>query len=206
MNQALLILVKNPIQGKVKTRLAATIGNVEALAVYQYLLQYTQTITSHLPLNKIVFYSDTIEEQDLWDNNIYLKKAQTGADLGERIANAFTYAFAQGNKEVAVIGSDCPELTDAIIRNTFVHLQNHDVVVGPAKDGGYYLLAMKKMYPSLLKDITWSTDKVLQQTLAACKKAHLSFYLLPELSDVDNENDLINIKETIMEFKMNGDL
>ena len=77
-----------------------------------------------------------------------------------------------------------------IILNAFKQLENAEIVIGPATDGGYYLLGMKKLHEEIFKNIDWSTPKVLNQTISFCKKKHLSFFLLPELSDVDNEADL----------------
>jgi|CXWL01.1.fsa_nt_gi rSAM/selenodomain-associated transferase 1 len=201
MKQALIIFAKNLIYGQVKTRLAATIGNDMALTVYRHLLQHTVSVTNYLPVEKIVFYSNTIEEQDLWDNEVYKKQVQFGNDLGERMQYAFDYAFERGNKEVAIIGTDCLDLTSAIIMNAFAWLKNYDVVIGPASDGGYYLLAMKQMHQQLFKNIAWSTVEVLKQTLAICNQQNLSVYQLPVLSDIDNENDLTEEQKQVLLLK-----
>jgi len=151
MKPAILIFAKNLIYGQVKTRLAATVGNDVALSVYKHLLQYTAHITHQLPVDKIVFYSNEIEKKDTWNDEVYNKQLQSGNDLGERIHKAFTFAFLEGNTQVAIIGTDCLELTSTIIINAFTQLKNHDVVIGPAKDGGYYLLAIKKYIKSFFK-------------------------------------------------------
>lgn len=190
MKQALLIFAKNLIYGKVKTRLAATIGNDVALSVYQRLLKHTEAITNYLPVEKMVFYSDYIEKKDIWEHEVYNKQVQSGNDLGERMQNAFAYAFNEGNREIAIIGTDCLELTSAIIMNSFEWLKSNDVVIGPATDGGYYLLAMKKLHYPLFQNINWGTDEVLKQTLSICRQLNLSIYQLPQLSDIDIENDL----------------
>jgi rSAM/selenodomain-associated transferase 1 len=201
MKQALIIFAKNLIYGQVKTRLAATIGNDVALTVYRHLLQHTVSVTNYLPVENIVFYSNAIEEQDLWDNEVYKKQIQAGNDLGERMLNAFVYAFERGNKEVAIIGTDCLGLTSAIIMNAFAWLKNYDVVIGPASDGGYYLLAMKQMRHQLFQNIRWSTDEVLKQTLAICNQQNLSVFQLPELSDIDTENDLTEEQRQKLQIK-----
>lgn len=190
MKQALLIFTKNTVSGHVKTRIAATMGNETALAVYQSLLSHTIEVTNYLPFDKTVFYSSLIEAEDLWNNKIYKKQIQSGSDLGSRMQNAFEHSFEKGNAAVAIIGTDCFEITSAIIMDAFAWLQTHDVVVGPATDGGYYLLAMKQMHRYLFQDIEWSTSEVLKNTLAICDKLNLSFHLLPQLSDVDTEADL----------------
>jgi rSAM/selenodomain-associated transferase 1 len=197
MKQAIIIFAKNLIYGQVKTRLAATIGNDSALVIYKRLLQHTESTTKNLPVDKIVFYSTSIEEQDIWNNEVFKKQIQSGNDLGERMQNAFRYAFQHGCMEAVIIGTDCVELTSGIIMNAFASLENNDIVIGPAKDGGYYLLAMKHMHHLLFKNINWSTDKVLKKTLSVCTQLSLTVYLLPELSDVDKEHDL-NEEQKIM--------
>ena len=205
MKNALLIFARNPVYGQVKTRLAATIGNEMTLAIYEHLLQHTASITNDLPGEKIVFYSNVIEEQDIWDNEVYKKHVQFGSDLGERMQNAFAYAFQEGNREAVIIGTDCLELTSAIITNAFAALRNNDVVIGPASDGGYYLLAIKQMHYELFHNINWSTDEVLKQTVAICANENLLVYQLQELSDIDNENDLVEVIKKILQTKLIDD-
>ena len=200
MKQAIIIFAKNLIYGQVKTRLATTIGNDMALSVYQHLLHHTASVVNYLPIDKIVFYSTILEEEDLWNKEVYKKQLQTGNDLGERMRNAFDYAFEQGNKEVAIIGTDCLEITSAIIMNAFAYLKNNDVVIGPASDGGYYLLAMKQAHHPLFQNIEWSTDEVLKMTLAICTQLNLTVHLLPQLSDVDNEHDLSEEQKIILQI------
>jgi uncharacterized protein len=194
MNEALIIFTKNPIPGKVKTRLAATVGKDKALKIYKQLIQYTIELTNQLPIPKFLYYSDSIDLNDNWSNSLYKKMLQSGAGLGEKMKNAFSDLFDQGYDKVLIIGTDCPELSPGIINAAFDKLNNHDVVIGPARDGGYYLLGMKKLYPVLFQDISWSTDQVLHQTLSACVDSGLSNLLLDELSDIDNEEDLIALK------------
>ena len=197
MKQTLLIFTKNAIYGQVKTRLAATAGKGKALEVYQKLLKYTATITNDIEVEKIVFYATQTDNQDVWNNDVYKKKVQHGYDLGERMENAFNCAFKNGSTEVVIIGSDCFEITADIIKHAFDRLKTHEVVIGPASDGGYYLLAMKQLNPLLFKQINWSTNEVLTTTLSICHAQNLSVYLLPELNDIDTEEDL-NKHETLI--------
>lgn len=190
MKQALLMFVKNIAEGKVKTRLAATIGHAAALSVYRHLLVHTEKCTYNLLANKIVFYSDHPEVDDIWSEAFYHKQIQAGHDLGERMQNAFEYAFTQGNDRVAIIGSDCFELSSEIMETAFKKLDHYDVVLGPALDGGYYLLALKSLHKEIFQNIEWSTDRVLTQTLQACRQLGLSTIKLQPLSDIDNETDL----------------
>jgi uncharacterized protein len=190
MKKTLLIFAKNLIHGEVKTRLASTVGHDKAMTVYEQLIAHTIETTKHLPVDKTVFYSKRIELEDAWDNKIYEKNIQTGNDLGDKMKNAFATVFGNRNKKLVIIGTDCPDLNASVIMNAYVYLEDHDIVIGPASDGGYYLLGMKKLHPRLFEKIDWSTAKVLAQTLKICESSNLSTFLLPELSDIDDENDL----------------
>ena len=193
--QALLIFAKNPERGKVKTRLAATLGNAKAFSIYSQLLEHTISITNYLPVDKIVFYSNYIVQEDIWNDKYYFKQVQMGKDLGERMNNAFAFAFQKGYESVVIIGTDCPELNAGIIMNAFAYLNNHDVVIGPAADGGYYLLGMKKYNSELFQNINWSSETVLQETMKICKENKHNYALLPELHDVDEEKDLVHLEK-----------
>src|SRR5205809_861444 len=116
---ALLIFAKNPEAGKVKTRLAASIGNDAALLIYLRLLDHTVSITEDLTVDKFVFYSNYIEEQDLWNSKLYSKQLQHAGDLGKRMENAFRYVFQKGYEKVIIIGTDCPDLNAEMIMNAF---------------------------------------------------------------------------------------
>jgi uncharacterized protein len=193
MPDHLLIFVRNPILGKVKTRLASTVGNTEALRIYRELLQCTQDATKELNAQKCVYYSDFIDITDVWDNELFLKRKQAEGDLGERMAAAFEAIFAgsdgNGMNKAIIIGSDCPGLTKDLLENAFHRLDQYDVVIGPSTDGGYYLLGTREFVPKLFQGIPWSTEAVLETTLAAAAKAQKSYFCLPKLSDVDTEID-----------------
>jgi uncharacterized protein len=189
-NDSLIIFVKNPEKGKVKTRLAKDIGDDQALHVYHRLLQYTKGISKPLNSEKLVYYSDFIDNNDLWDNMTFEKHLQNGADLGERMQNAFAEAFARGQQRVLIIGSDCVELETYMIKEAFAVLESNDVVIGPAKDGGYYLLGMRKFYPTLFENKPWSSEDLLMDTIIDLKKLNAPYYLLKTLSDIDHVEDL----------------
>ncbi len=190
MKRAVLIFAKNLIYGEVKTRLAATAGNDRAFAVYRELLKHTQTITKDIIADKIVFYSGNIEMDDIWLKEFYQKEIQQGNELGNRMENAFAHAFEKGYDEAIIVGTDCLELTSSILTEAFTNLKDNDIVLGPAKDGGYYLLGMNKLNSELFQNISWSTGHVLQQTKSICINKNLTYYLLQELSDIDVEKDI----------------
>ena len=185
---ALIIFVRKPEYGKVKTRLAATLGKTKALEMYELLLQHTYSETAKTEAEKFVFYSTEVCEDDRWNN--YKKYTQLGNDLGGRMENAFKKVFSEHYENVIIIGSDCFELTSEIIEASFSLLKKKDIVIGPAKDGGYYLLGMKKMYPSIFENINWSTSGVFNQTIQKIQTLNLSYELLTVLTDVDTVHDL----------------
>ena len=200
----LMVFVKNPELGKVKTRLASTIGEEKALEVYKALLAHTCTIVNPIgptcrtdKFDKAVFYSDSITHNDLWNDERFQKYLQEGEDLGEKMLNAFALAFNRGYDKVVVIGSDCPQLTAEIIGKSFESLNFNEVVIGPAKDGGYYLLGMNKLYKELFQNKKWSSENVLLDTLIDLKKTNISYTLLETLSDVDREEDLGELRKLI---------
>ncbi|WP_439882054.1 TIGR04282 family arsenosugar biosynthesis glycosyltransferase [Pontibacter sp. MBLB2868] len=186
----LMLFVRNPELGKVKTRLAASVGPEEALEIYMHLLQHTRQVTENLPQDKLVYYSNAVEQQDLWPNQKYKKRLQPAGDLGEKMSTAFADAFKEGYTSVVIIGSDCHQLTQEIIERAFKALETHEVVIGPALDGGYYLLGMNQLHPELFLNKRWSTEHVFPDTIYDVEKLHLSHVVLPELSDVDYIEDL----------------
>ena len=189
-NQLLIIFYRNPQLGKVKTRLAVDIGDADALGIYLILANHTKSVTEPLDCDKIVFYSDHIDTEDNWANNIFAKAIQQGNDLGEKMKNAFTYGFASGYSSICIIGTDCFELSGEVISEAFGKLSSHDAVIGPAKDGGYYLLGMNKIYEDLFQNKKWSSDSVAKETIKDFKWLNLKYHVLPELRDVDTKEDI----------------
>jgi rSAM/selenodomain-associated transferase 1 len=186
----LIIFYRNPQLGKVKSRLAATMGEGKALAVYLMLSGHVREITTSLNTDKVVYYSNYIDTEDGWSNEIYHKRLQHGEGLGKRMKAAFAESFDDGYHEVIIIGTDCLELTTDILKEAFKELKTHDVVIGPAKDGGYYLLGMKRLHSEFFENKTWSTDSVFTDTLNDIKELGLTYHELPVISDVDEETDL----------------
>ena len=197
---ALIVFVKNLIDGQVKTRLAATLGNEVAMDIYKQLLQKVHQTIQSFEIDKIVFYADFIED-DIWENTIFKKQIQFGDSLGMRMENAFQNLFAEGYKKLVIIGTDCPGINEHILKNAFAKLDEHDIVIGPATDGGYYLLGMTKESPYLFQNIPWSTHVVFEQTIDICKKHSLFYFVLPELSDIDEEKDLDHFKDLVINKK-----
>lgn len=199
INKSLKIFVKNPEIGKVKTRLAATVGDQEALKIYHHLLSYTQKVVLKVDTKKEVWYSKYVDETDLWAGELFIKKEQRGKHLGIRMKTAFQDSFLEDkHAQVVLIGSDCAELESCHINKAFEKLKSNDIVIGPAKDGGYYLIGMSKFLPSVFDDINWSTAEVLTQTIEKINTLNSSYYLLETLSDIDHFEDWEKIKDRVL--------
>lgn len=196
--QALILFVRNPEPGKVKTRIARVAGDAEALRIYTALLRHTHRVAGPLLADKFVFYSNFLQQKDLWEEPVFKKCLQSGNTLGERMYAAFRQLFGTGYEKIVIIGSDCYELTTYLLEAAFAALDEKEVVIGPARDGGYYLLGMKNWVPGIFENKEWSTDTVFRQTADELEKAGVSFALLPVLADVDTLEDVPDalLKET----------
>jgi rSAM/selenodomain-associated transferase 1 len=186
--KALIIFTRNPELGKCKTRLAKSVGNEAALKIYKHLLQHTAKISEDVNADKFVFYSEHIHKNDCWDTTIFRKKLQQGDNLGAKMENAFAELFGLGYNRVLIIGSDLLDLNANTINTAFDQLNQHDVVIGPAKDGGYYLLGMKTLNQNLFKNKSWGTETVLKDTLNNLKDN--TIFMLKELNDIDTFDDI----------------
>lgn len=192
MGKVLLIFIKNPELGKVKTRLAESIGEDNALKVYRELLKKTISVAGKTDVRRQVWYSSYIDYEDGIASELFEKYLQTGSDLGQKMRNAFQLVFEEGADRAVIIGSDCPSLNEKMIESAFDRLEENDLVIGPSEDGGYYLLGMNRLFETLFEDIEWSTERVLRQTLEKSEIMMLRVASLPELNDIDNLEDLNN--------------
>lgn len=188
----LIVFVKNAIEGHVKTRLAKTIGQGPALSVYRHMQNHLAQWLMDVPFEVHIFYSSFIpvEPTDMWSSPNFNKNVQKGVDLGERMHHAFQQLL-EVYQNVLLIGSDIAGLNLNILEEGFEQLSRYDIVVGPAKDGGYYLIGMKQTAPSIFQNMTWSHENVLQDTIEKIQSIGLSFHLLPGLSDVDTYEDWV---------------
>ena len=186
----LLLFVKNTELGKVKTRLAKTIGDKKALYIYKALLHHTSQITSKVEALRKVYYTNFIASNDEFESSKFEKRLQVSGDLGDKMYAGVKEAFGERAEKVVVIGSDCYEIDETIIEKAFEELTNHDYVLGPAYDGGYYLIGMRERNKSVFENMVWSTENVLLDTLLTIKEQNKTYFLLPTLTDVDEEKDL----------------
>ena len=193
---SLIIFVKYPEKGKVKTRLAKTVGETEAAEIYSIVAKYIIDKFSNSDFyNTSVYYSPPEKEKEVtdWLLNASVKFfPQRGNNLGEKISNAFENCFKKGAKNIVIVGTDCIEITSQDINQTFNTLggNNSQIVIGPANDGGYYLLGLNTFKKELFESIDWSTEKVLPQTIEKIKKNKLNYNLIHELSDIDEIEDI----------------
>ena len=183
-----LIFTRNPELGKVKSRLAKGVGQENALEIYKKLLSHTKGVVSTLNCTKRVGYSVNVRDNDMWDNGIFEKFRQEGEDLGVRMYNAFEKAFADGYDNVLIVGSDLYDLRASHINEAFDALHSNDAVIGPAQDGGYYLLGMNKLVKEVFYNKEWGGDTVFASTMndLATAKVHQ----LETLNDIDFAEDL----------------
>lgn len=194
MKQAIIVFQKNPVPGKTKTRLAATIGNEKALEVYRHLVEHAHQQVANLTAEKYLFFSDRIEDDYVAHYQCFV---QEGEDLGERMKNALDQVLKTVDSAV-LIGTDCFELTTQILEEALEALRTHDYCLGPAHDGGYYLIGCKKTSDEVFLNKIWSTDSVCSEALENLKKLRLTCALLPTLTDCDTEEDLRKVKGNLV--------
>ncbi|EDP71327.1 hypothetical protein FBALC1_02547 [Flavobacteriales bacterium ALC-1] len=203
MNKNLIIVfTRNPELGKVKTRLAKTIGDEAALNIYKFLLEHTEKTIRNINSDKAIYYSVQLRADDIWDSSIYQKYQQEGEDLGIRMLNAFKNGFEDNYEKIVIVGSDLFDLEAKYIEKALNKLDNYNVVIGPAEDGGYYLLGMKNLYPEVFKNKAWGTETVRKDTLEDLKSE--SVFLLDELNDIDTYDD-IKHNQTLKSFILQND-
>ncbi|WP_018615364.1 TIGR04282 family arsenosugar biosynthesis glycosyltransferase [Segetibacter koreensis] len=191
MENALIIFVRNSEKGKVKKRLAKSIGDEKTLEVYKYLLEYTKDITIQCKCNLFVFYSHYIHINDVFDDNVFSKHVQEGDDIGERMMNAFKKVFDLGLKNICIIGSDCYQLETEILNEAFEKLRQSDIVIGPANDGGYYLVGMSKVYRDVFTNKDWGKTTLLNDTLETINTLGLTCSQLSQLNNLEDIDDLL---------------
>jgi len=188
MSELLIVFVKNPELGKVKTRLAKDIGDIEALAIYNKLIRITVDAAKGCRADVRFYFSNSVDSQ-IWPED--QSRIQLGDDLGAKMKNAFQDGFSEGYDRIVIIGSDLPDMSSELIDKSFQSLSFMDTVIGPASDGGYYLLGIKKMIIELFENIHWSTDTVLETTLERLTKKKESYFLLETKNDIDTKEDFL---------------
>jgi rSAM/selenodomain-associated transferase 1 len=191
--RALVVFVKHPAPGGVKTRLAAAIGPAAAAELYRALAEHVLEATTPGAgeYERLLFFDppEALAEMRAWLPGVRLL-AQSAGDIGARMSNAFARAFARGASRVALVGTDAPGLSRQTVVDALAALDAADVVLGPSEDGGYYLLALREPSPGFFAGITWSTPTVAAETRARAAAAGLSVRELAPLRDLDTLEDV----------------
>jgi uncharacterized protein len=185
---ALIIFVDNS-NNTSDSPLVDELGIKKTLDIKKTLTQITRSITDQLPYTKILFYSDFIDENDAWDNATYLKQLQKGKDMGERMRNAFEFAFQLQEPPIlqaSIIWGDISELTLWHLTKSYYALDTHDCVLGPTNQGGYYLLGMKTLIEEVFQDKQWASTNLIRTTCDQIHDLRKSYYLLPNIPNTDS--------------------
>ena len=211
MEQKLIVFLKWPEKGKVKTRLASAVGDEEAACIYKKLAEDTVSVVRPLAgkSTEVVIAFDPPERETeirKWLRGPFKFLSQGDGDLGIRLSRATHAAFEEGAEKVVLVGSDCSELDAFTVNRAFWALSRKDVVVGPSEDGGYYLIGLKRAQDAVLFDhIPWSTTEVLKTTLKKAHDSGISYELLPEKADIDTADDLKRLSGSKHDHVCDGD-
>jgi rSAM/selenodomain-associated transferase 1 len=195
----LIVFTRYPEPGKAKTRLIPALGAIAAAQLQRQMTEHTLFQVSKCDCSltvEIRFAGGNLALMQQWLGHNFDYQPQGGGDLGEKIKRSLAAAFKRGSQRVVIIGTDCPGITAHLLATAFYQLQEYDLVLGPAIDGGYYLIGVNHLMAELFDDISWGSSEVLQQTQAIAHKLNLSVTLLPPLADVDRPEDLIVWEQT----------
>ncbi|AFZ27664.1 hypothetical protein Cylst_5664 [Cylindrospermum stagnale PCC 7417] len=193
--QHLIVFTRYPEPGKTKTRLIPALGNVGAANLQRQMTEHTIFQVKELQKTtalsvEVRFAGGDLQLMQDWLGLGLVYQSQGGGDLGERMMRSLLDAFQSGAEQVIIIGSDCPGLSEQILATAFEQLQVFDLVLGPAIDGGYYLIGLRQPMPELFMNIAWGTAQVCQKTVDIALELNLSLIYLPPLADVDRPEDL----------------
>jgi hypothetical protein len=208
--QCVLLFVKAPEKGKVKSRLSRSMGEDTVLHLYEcFVLDVMEMLKAGgIPFRICFTPAEKRQAITAWLGKGQTYLPQEGVDLGERMANAFQQTFSEGITEALIIGSDLPDLPHALLEEAFRSLHAHDAVIGPAVDGGYYLIGFRRetFLPEVFRGRTWSTNTVLPETMELFKRSAYRVHQLPEWRDVDALEDLraLLLRNTQTDFRTSG--
>lgn len=201
--ESLIVFTRYPEPGKAKTRLIPVLGENGASNLHRQMTEHTLSQVRELQSDRAtrveVYFTggDQLLMQD-WLGTDIIYQPQGEGDLGQRMQSAFQTAFASGMEGVAIVGTDCPGLDAKIMAQAFEQLNSHDLVLGPATDGGYYLIGLRRVIPELFAGINWGTSEVREKTVAIAVSLGLAVAYLPPLFDIDRPVDLAKV--TSFEF------
>ena len=193
--ERLIIFTRYPEAGKTKTRLIPALGVEGAARLQRQMTEDTLKQARELQSFRstdveIHFAGGTQQLMQAWLGSNLIYHPQCEGDLGERLTSALETSFAAGMTRVAVIGIDCPDLNAEVIDQAFDMLNRNDLVLGPAEDGGYYLIGLRRLIPELFMGISWSTAEVFRETVKIAERLELAITYLPLLNDIDRPEDV----------------
>jgi len=191
----IIVFSRNAVAGRVKTRIGRVLGDDAALEIHLKLCRHTRTVVEQVPFDVAVWLDRPAEGPVLWDHERFRVLIQEGADLGKRMAHAFSFHFREGYRKVMIIGTDCPGITPLLLKTAVKALETSRSVIGPAEDGGYYLLGLTDDYPGLFTGKAWGTSTVFRDTCADLERIAPGFTVLPVLPDIDRPEDLIHLQD-----------
>lgn len=195
-NNALIIFLKNPELGKVKTRLKPELSEKNCVAIYRAMVNdLVENVGSNKQYDTIILFTPANSEKNLkqWLGPDFTFVPQSDGDLGKRMDSALHWAFEHKYQQAVLIGSDTPTINQKLILTAFQKLENSDVVLGPSKDGGYYLIATKETQPNIFKNIQWSSNTVFDETMKSIEENNLSVISLEQRADIDTFSDLLEL-------------
>lgn len=206
--QHLIIFTRYPEPGKTKTRLIPALGAVGAANLQRQMTEHTIFQARELQKAAAItvevrFVGGDLQLMQNWLGDDLVYQPQGDGDLGARMGRSLFHAFESSAKQVIIIGSDCPGVNCQILATAFEQIQVFDLVLGPAMDGGYYLIGLQRPIPELFLNIEWGSTQVLPRTVDIAQKLKLSPIYLPPLADVDRPEDL-TIWEKVLEEKLEG--
>ena len=195
MSETLIIFSRYPEPGKTKTRMIPALGAEGASELQRQMTEHCLNTAKKLLSSRNItievhFSGGNKELMAEWLGQDLEYVPQITGVLGDKMCSAFDRSFGLGTQRVVTIGIDCPDINQEILENAFDSLQNQDLVIGPARDGGYYLIGLNQTIPQLFRNINWGTEKVFKQTQNIAQQLNLSIDYLPTLSDVDYPEDL----------------
>lgn len=195
VKERLIVFTRYPEPGLTKTRLIPALGATGAATLQRQMTEYTlgkvKELQSFRPISlEVRFAGGNLSLMEGWLGSDIVLQPQGTGDLGSRMAQALSIAFQSGTQRGVIIGTDCPGVNAQLIAQAFQCLYSNDLVLGPAIDGGYYLIGLCCFVPELFSGISWGTAEVLQQTLTIANNLNLSVAHLPQLADVDRPEDL----------------
>ncbi|HBL58154.1 MAG TPA: hypothetical protein DDZ80_06355 [Cyanobacteria bacterium UBA8803] len=200
MAERLIIFTRYPEPGTTKTRLIPVLGAKGAARLQRQMTEQTmaqvRSLQASRPLSvEIYFTGGNREQMQAWLGSDLTYRQQGEGDLGVRMASAFEASFATGITGAILIGTDCPDLRDQLMERAFQTLEYHDLILGPAQDGGYYLIGLRRLIPELFVGISWGSDLVRQQTVEIAQRLDLAIAYLPILTDIDRPEDLVGCSQ-----------